>query len=61
MRPFIAAYITTNGKEWARPLCVEENISKCKEKFCDWYKTVDYQDIGVRYALVTVVECEEVK
>jgi len=61
MRPFVAAYVTTHGKEWDQPLCVEQTLMKCKEKFCDWYQHVDYKDVSVRYALVTVVECEEVK
>jgi hypothetical protein len=61
MTPFIAAYITTNGKEWDRPLCIEDSISKCKQRFCDWYQNVDYKDCSVRYASVTVVERDEVK
>jgi hypothetical protein len=61
MRPFVAAYITTHGKEWDRPLCIENTLTKCKEKFCDWYQHAGYEDCSVRYAFVTVVECEEVK
>jgi len=61
MRPFVAAYITTDGKEWDQPLCVEQTLTRCKEKFCDWYQSVNHEDVSVRYALVTVVECDEVK
>lgn len=59
MRTFTAAYVSTNGKEWDRPLCVEDTIEKCKQKFCDWYKNVNYNDCSVRYAPVTIVECEQ--
>jgi hypothetical protein len=58
MRPFTAAYVTTNGKEWDQPLCVENSLNKCKEAFCNWYKNVDHNDLSVRYAPVTIVECE---
>jgi hypothetical protein len=59
MRPFVAAYITTDGKEWDRPLCVEDNTYKCKQIFANWYQSVEYKDIGVRYARVTVVEVKD--
>jgi len=61
MRPFTAAYVSTNGKEWDQPLCVEQTLMRCKEKFCDWYQSVNYEDVSVRYALVTVVEWDEVR
>ena len=57
MSTFIAAYITSNGgKEWEIPLCVEKTKQECKKTFCDWYANVDYADISVRYAPVTIVE-----
>jgi hypothetical protein len=58
MRPFVAAYVTSGGKEWDRPLCVANTTAECKQKFCDWYANVDHNDCSVRYALVTVVEME---
>jgi hypothetical protein len=61
MRPFVAAYVTTDGKEWDRPLCVEQTLTRCKEDFCAWYQSVNHQDCSVRYAFVTVVECDEVE
>jgi hypothetical protein len=61
MRPFVAAYITTDGEEWDQPLCVENTALKCKEIFADWYQSVRYQDIRVRYALVKVIEVEDDK
>jgi len=56
---FTAAYVTTNGKEWDQPLCVEISQNKCKEVFCNWYENVDYNDLSVRYAPVTIIECKQ--
>ena len=61
MRHFIAVYITTDGKEWTRPLCVENNLLECKRSFTKWYETVNYKDISVRYAPVKIIECSEVE
>jgi len=59
MSTFIAAYVTTNGQEWERPLCVDITLNKCKERFCEWYKNVDHKNCSVRYAPVKIVECQE--
>lgn len=55
MITFVAAYVTTDKKQ-EFPLCVEKTKDKCKKRFCEWYNNVDYIDISVRYATVTIAE-----
>lgn len=59
MKPFVAAYVTVDGTELDRPICVENNKTDCKQKFYDWYKSAGHKKCTVRYAFVTVLECKE--
>jgi hypothetical protein len=53
---FYAVYITTQGKEWNKPLCVFSSKPACKKYFIDWYSKVDYLELSMRFAEVEVKE-----
>ena len=53
---FYAVYITTEGEEWNKPLCVCNTKVSAKNYFIDWYSRVDYTEISMRFAEVEVKE-----
>jgi hypothetical protein len=52
MADFWGAFVTTNGTTWVQN--VATNKAVCKEQFGRWYVSVNYPDISVEYALVSV-------
>jgi hypothetical protein len=54
MKGFYGAFVTTKGSEFL--LCVFESKTACKLRFCVWYKNVDYDNVSVRYAPVSIKE-----
>ena len=53
---FYAVYITTNGEEWGKPLCVFDTTLACKKHFIDWYSKVEYVDLSMRFVAVEIKE-----
>jgi hypothetical protein len=59
MKTMFAAYVAIDSVELLHPICVEETIQDCKQKFYDWYKTAGKKNCTVRYAVIADVELEK--